>query len=330
MLGTLRFVLALLVVANHLWLPTANKVGAHAVLGFYVISGYLMTRIVSEVYVGPGGRLRYFANRFLRIFPAYWFVAVLTLAGLAALPGHFGNIHGAIRIPQTAYEWLQNVSLFDLIYAPLRVIPPAWSLSVELVFYILIGTGISRGARGALVWWIASAAYTAYLVASGATFGDRYTPPAAASLFFSTGAVVYHCLKSWPAVPVRMVAWWLMVALFCLWPLAAGAIGWDPHMIGFYGAYLLFVPLFAWTAGAARTKSDSAVDRFLGDLAYPVFLGHFVAAGFANVLSGNRLQFQGFAHFLLSLLLCLALAALMARSLDAGVERLRDRIRPGK
>ncbi len=55
MLGTLRFVLALLVVLNHLWLPVANKIGAHAVLGFYVISGFLMTRILCETYFGWAG-----------------------------------------------------------------------------------------------------------------------------------------------------------------------------------------------------------------------------------------------------------------------------------
>jgi peptidoglycan/LPS O-acetylase OafA/YrhL len=198
MLGTLRFVLALLVVMNHLWLPTANKVGAHAVIGFYVVSGFLMTSILCETYIGPGGRVRYFANRFLRLFPGYWFVVLLSLAGLVAYPGYFGNVHSAIRIPQTGYEWLQNATLFDLIYAPLRLVPPAWSLSVEWVFYILIGVGISSRAGWTIAWWLASGTYTIFLIMTGATFGDRYTPPVAASLFFSTGAVIYHWVKSQP------------------------------------------------------------------------------------------------------------------------------------
>jgi peptidoglycan/LPS O-acetylase OafA/YrhL len=331
MLGTLRFVLAVLVVMNHLWLPTANKLGAHAVLGFYVISGFLMTRILSEVYVGPGGRIRYFANRFLRIFPGYWFVAVLTLAGLAMFPGHFGNFHGAIRIPQTGYEWLQNLTLIDLIYAPLRLVPPAWSLSVELVFYILIGAGISRTSRGAWAWWLASAAYTVYLVASGAPFGERYTPPAAASLFFSTGAVVYHYAKSRRVPPPGALRWWLLLTAFCVGPIVIEALGWDRRMIGFYGAYALFLPLFAWSVrGGASSDSRKSLDRFLGDLAYPVFLSHFAAAGLANLISGNRLSYQGSAHFLLSLVLCLTISAVMARYLDSTVNRLRDRIRPAK
>jgi peptidoglycan/LPS O-acetylase OafA/YrhL len=327
MLGTLRFVLALLVVMNHLWLPTANKVGAHAVLGFYVISGFLMTRIVSEVYIGPRGRLRYFTNRFLRIFPAYWFVSGLTLAGLALFPERFEHIHSAIRRPDAAYEWFQNLTLIDMIYAPLRVVPPAWSLSVELVFYLLIGTGLSRSRLGTTLWWGSSLAYTVFLVASDASFGDRYTPPAAASLFFSTGAVVYHLTKQ-KVMPRRMMWWSGALLLFAVWPLLVGIFDGDTNMLGFYGAFALFVPLFAWTVGISSQQATSGSDKLLGDLAYPVFLGHYFSAGVTNLLFWNRLAPQGIAHFLVSLFICVALAMAMARYLDPAVNRLRNRIRP--
>ena len=330
MLGTLRIVLAIMVVMNHLWLPVANKVGAHAVLGFYVISGYLMTRVITETYVGPGGRVRYFFNRFLRIFPGYWLVAILTLAGLVVFPGYFGNIHSAIRVPSTGYEWLQNLTLIDLIYAPLRLVPPAWSLSVEAVFYIVIGTGLSRSKGGALAWWLISVAYTVYLIASGANFGDRYTPPAAASLFFSTGAVAYHYIKMRGEVLAGGPLWWLLLAAFCVFPLIAEDVGWNLHMTGFYGAYVLFLPLFVWTVLSKPSGLWKKIDRFLGNLAYPVFLSHFFASGLASIMSWNHLPRRGGAHFLLSLVICLILASLMARYVDPAVNRLRDRIRPAR
>ena len=327
MLGTLRFVLALLVAMNHLWLPTANKVGAHAVLGFYVISGFLMTRIVSEVYVGPGASLRYFTNRFLRIFPAYWLVAGLTLTGLVLFPDRFGNIHSAIHLPNSGYEWFQNVTLVDLVYAPLRIIPPAWSLSVELVFYLLIGTGLSRTRLGTTIWWAISLAYTVFLVANGASFGDRYTPPVAASLFFSTGAVVYHLTKD-KVMPWKLGPWLVAVLLFVAWPLLVEILGGDRRMLGFYGAFALFVPLLAWTASASSPQNYSGPDKLMGDLAYPVFLSHFFSAGITNLLFSNRLTPLGLAHFVVSLLICIALALTIARYLDPTVNRLRDKIRP--
>jgi len=329
-LGTLRFTLALLVVMNHIWLPTANKVGAHAVLGFYVISGFLMTRILCETYVGPRGRIRYFANRFLRLYPGYWLVTTLTLTGLVAFPAYFGNIHGAIRIPRSGYEWLQNVTLFDHIDAPLRLVPPAWSLSVEWVFYILIGAGISRRVGWTMAWWLASLVYTIFLIVSGVSFGERYTPPLAASLFFSTGAVIYHWMKRSqpPSVTSCNWVWWLQLGLFCIFPLAVEAVGQDPRMIGFYGAYALFLPLFVQANGITPSEQWKKPDRFLGDLAYPVFLSHYLSTGLANLCSGNSLSPGGLVHFTISLAFCLALSIGMVRLLDPELKRLRDRIRP--
>jgi peptidoglycan/LPS O-acetylase OafA/YrhL len=327
MLGTLRFVLAILVVMNHLWLPTANKIGAHAVVGFYVISGFLMTRIVSEIYVGRGIQIRYLANRFLRIFPVYWLVGGLTVAGLFAFPAAFRNVHTAIRIPASNYEWFQNLTLIDLIYADLRLVPPAWSLSVEVVFYLLIGTGLSRSRQMTILWWAASVAYTAYLVASDASFGDRYTPPAAASLFFSTGAVIYHLSKI-QAPPLRPALWWFLLLLFAAWPILVGALGGDARMLGFYGAFALFVPLFAWTVMSSGHGPNKGIDGLLGDLAYPVFLSHYFSAGVVSLFAGTYLVPLSFGHFVASATVCLVLAIAIDRYLDPAVNRLRNKIRP--
>ena len=66
MIGGIRFILASLVVLNHLWLPTANKLGAHAVTAFYVISGFLMAKVIHDVYgLSVDGGARFLGNKFL-------------------------------------------------------------------------------------------------------------------------------------------------------------------------------------------------------------------------------------------------------------------------
>lgn len=329
MLGSLRLALAVLVAMNHLWLPTASKMGAHAVLAFYVISGFLITKIRSEIYVGPSGMARYFANRFLRIFPAYWMIVILTVIGLVLFPTAFDRIHSAIRLPHSPYEWLQNIALFDFIYSPLRLVPPAWSLSVEIIFYFLIGIGISKSKGGSLIWWFLSLVYTVYLVFQGADFDQRYTPPLAASLFFATGAVGFHFLKDFK-LPEGKLSWWILLLLFfSLWPLFIEFTGQNIHMLGFYGAYILFLPLFAWTVcSQPGSQSLLRLDRLLGDLAYPVFLSHFFAAGLTNLIFGTHLTPLGLPHFLISLALSIGLGLGMVRWLDSSVNQLRNRIRP--
>jgi peptidoglycan/LPS O-acetylase OafA/YrhL len=327
-LGTLRFVLAMLVVMNHLWLPTSNKVGAHAVIGFYTISGYLMTKVVCEVYRGKNGFIRYCVNRFLRIFPLYWVVLLSTAAALALFPSYFGSVHGALRLPSHPYEWFQNFTLIDLVYADVRLVPPAWSLSVELVFYGLIGLGLSRRLPFAAAWWLGSLAYTGFLLAQGATFGERYTPPYAASVFFSTGAMLYHVAGRFGKG--RYHPLWLLcgIALFAVSPLLIELAGGDLRMEGYYGPYLLFLPVLAWTLSMRMSSAYMPVDRFLGDMAYPVFLTHFFTAGTTNVIVGNGLVPRGTTHFVASTFVCLILSAALVLTVDRKVNRLRTIIRP--
>jgi hypothetical protein len=70
------------------------------------------------------------------------------------------------------------------------LIVPAWALTVELFFYICIGLGASRNKLISAVWFLLSVSYTVYLIMSGG-FAERYQTLGAASLPFSTGAMIF-------------------------------------------------------------------------------------------------------------------------------------------
>lgn len=328
MIGVTRFALAWLVVLNHVWLPTANKVGAHAVIAFYAVSGYLMTKVLAEVYSGPSGLWRYALNRFLRIFPVYWLVVLLTVAFMLVTPSAFGNLNSAIKLPDGADPWLRNLTLVALTEAPTRLVPPAWSLTIECFFYMAMGLLLSRSATVTTVWFGASVAFTAYLVWTGAPFGERYTPVEAASLYFSTGALTYH-LRDWLGrLRLPLPAFWLLLLGFCSFPLVVEHLGGDRFMLGYYGAFLLFLPLL-FASISNRPVFDDAVDRFLGDLAYPIFLAHFFALGLVRLVSGSRLTPMGVVEMLLAVVVTLILGVVVVRFVDPAVQRLRDQVRRG-
>lgn len=50
MFGALRLFLAILVVYTHLGPPHGAALGHHAVFGFYLLSGFLITRILNDLY----------------------------------------------------------------------------------------------------------------------------------------------------------------------------------------------------------------------------------------------------------------------------------------
>jgi len=138
---SLRAVAALSVVATHTsGLTTFNS--TNAVLGpftarlnvgvtiFFVISGFLLYRpFVAARFDGrPAPRLlAYGRRRLLRIVPAYW----LALTGLAIWPGLAAVFHHTWWI---YYGYIQN-------WHPGWItggLAPAWSLCVELSFYLVL------------------------------------------------------------------------------------------------------------------------------------------------------------------------------------------------
>src|SRR5713226_8739342 len=92
-MGAIRLFLALVVACDH-WrasvltprnipIDDVIKLGfdsGHAVMFFYVISGFLITYTLSRNYEpNLGGTLLFYRNRFIRIFSLYWPTALLEL-----------------------------------------------------------------------------------------------------------------------------------------------------------------------------------------------------------------------------------------------------------
>ena len=104
---------------------------------FFLISGFLLYRpfVVARFADEPGPRtVPFLWRRFLRIFPAYWFALTLVVYVLDAVPG--GNpdpIHNA----KDFFLFYSLVHVYSLghVFSP---IAQAWTLSIELTFYLLL------------------------------------------------------------------------------------------------------------------------------------------------------------------------------------------------
>lgn len=326
-LGVVRFVLAMMVLMNHIWLPTANIIGAHAVTGFYIVSGFLMTKVINEVYVDNGGKIRYLTNRALRIYPLYLLVLVTSLAFVAVWPNYF-RVYSLIRIPMDGAEWVSNLSLWQLTDSPTIVIPPAWSLYVECFFYLVIAF-IARAQALVLLWFLASLLYTVWMVANGYSFADRYYPISAASLFFSAGAIIFFLAKGGRKYFFSLFSTPIiygLLALFVVFPFIIGSLGGGRHWLGYYGASALFAILFTALVVTARLNGNT-FDKFEGDLAYPIFLTHFLAVGFVNLLTDNRFAVTGNANFILATLVCILTSIAIVKWIEPLIERLRNQVR---
>ena len=192
MFGTYRSFLALMVVALHL--GGIPQIGAYAVFGFYCLSGYLMTLIMQNTYgYTILGIATYGINRFLRIYPIYWVSILISSALIWLLGSDFSaSYKSSMYLPENFLELFKNIVLFFPLRESPRLTPPAWALTVEIFYYILISLGFSRNKHITIIWFAFSVLYHIFALILDLGWQRRYFTITAASLPFSTGALLFH------------------------------------------------------------------------------------------------------------------------------------------
>jgi peptidoglycan/LPS O-acetylase OafA/YrhL len=328
MLGGLRFVLALCVVFAHIAaMPSHLHTGIYAVFGFYVLSGYLVTGILNGTY--RNRPIDFAVNRALKIFPAYCIVALVTVPALLLLPGA-GTYHQAWAPSPAAYDIFANAFIFPLAWAKwsdFRLVPPAWSVGVELINYCLIFAFMGRHWQIAAATLLLSLAYHVGALVAHDDWMVRYSPVQAAALPFSLGALIFFSRP-------------LTNDLTAKWLACVGAVVWLANLLAMdtstpagqtttygLGFYINLFSISVVIAGLA-TLPRNRIDDYLGDLSYPVFLLHWLV-GFLLVANLGLKQSNGLLPLAVSILPILVASILLSRVLQLTVNPLRSRVRMG-
>lgn len=328
MFGIYRTLLATLVLAGHLG-PVAH-VGPYAVFAFYVLSGYLMPAILQRNYgYSAQGFGRYALNRGLRILPLYWLAALVSVA-LIALLGEAASrqYHPALGLQLGPTDLLRNLVLVLDVSTTTRWVPPAWALTVELFYYLLMGLGLSRWLWSSVAWFGASAAYTVYLVVGDASFSYRYFPIAAASLPFSLGACIFHLRRlsgnDGHSSRVPRALPWVALAFFgnVVWATQGGA---GVEWLLFY-ANVALAGAMTWLLVGWQHPRLAKLDAAVGELSYPVYLLHYQAGLVLLLLSVGGAP-GSWSFMVLGLVLTVLMAVAVSRTLEPLIENLRARVR---
>ncbi|MDR2013974.1 MAG: acyltransferase [Rhodanobacter sp.] len=138
-MGAYRLFLAMCVLYSHAFGSIYGwNIGVVAVISFFIISGYVMTLLISRHYTRPHLIGIFYLDRAARLFPQYLFYMVATIlcASLFDFTTPYLKDHG-----QYMYIALNAMILpigyhfmFGLQHA--LYIPQAWSLGLEFTFYL--------------------------------------------------------------------------------------------------------------------------------------------------------------------------------------------------
>jgi peptidoglycan/LPS O-acetylase OafA/YrhL len=329
MFGSLRFFLAYLVVLSHLvGSQYLSHYGFYAVRGFFVLSGFIMTAALNEVYHFNGER--FWTNRLLRLLPPYYIVCAATLAFV-------------FFVPERAAEFLkfwqidnghQRDVLMNLLVLPLqfrdphfRMSPAYWSVAVEIEMYVLLWLVIARREAFAAAAVGVGIVYHLACLKAGYGLGARYFNAPSALLSFATGALIYF-LRRRGAFNVDARCALVALALWLVNMAAAGSILPESYVYGasYYVGTLAFAFVVAGLADLELAPRFARLDALLGEIAYPLFLVQWIAA-FIVALAFFPGNWRGWTLTLVATPFMVGLAIGLARLNQVLIEPLRDRVR---
>lgn len=358
-MGIMRFLLAISVVGTHAGFPFLVG-GPRAVQVFYMISGFLISYVLLETVKYPKV-WPFYVSRFLRLWPVYAVIALITLGFHILHPQtRFFEYIAAQPAHGQAFLIFTNLTLFFQEYANILVatpqgfgvlrdlydtttplwpgllVPPGWSLGVEMSFY-LVAPFILHRPKLLIGLLLASLALRGVFIAQGFGMNDpwryRFFPTELA--FFILGALAHQISMRWsqwmPNARWDAPLVGLLLIFLLLFPLGNAVLRiHDLAMtVALYGLFLVTLPLLF------RFQNAHRWDVVLGELSYPIYICHwFVLIVVRTYWEGYDTQtFRAFHETWnhAALWLVIPLVILVSWGVNAtvgvGVERFRARFR---
>lgn len=333
--------------------------GEVAVQTFYIISGFYMGLILTEKYVGKNSSYTLFiTNRLLRLYPIYWTVFLLSvlLSLVAYVKGgpegsgkitafanllHDGGVKGIFIFLWAGFS---NIFLFfqdwfvflgldtahniyfvkDFHHAPLPLfsfvfLPQAWTVGVEITFYLIAPFLAKRNTRSLFILLACSIFIRVGLYFTGCykdPWSYRFFPSECA--FFIIGILAYRFFK---------------------WQKANAEL-----RFGFVRKYALYIMLIAtvsyqWLSVFAITRflyplliavlipflfekfSRSKWDNWIGDLSYPIYISHITL----YIILQKGLKTHSIYNGILLVIISVVAAILLNRFVSKPIEKYRQR-----
>lgn len=326
-MGIIRLLLAISVVLAHSSsLFGTNLVGGKiAVQAFYIISGFYMSLILNEKYIGANNSYRLFiTNRFFRLYPVYWVVlAAAVLISLLILLASKGftitTLHSYLAIKTNILSLLllastnlaiygQDIVMFlgiepesgklfftddfSLANFPLYkflFVPQAWTLGIELTFYLIAPFILKKGLKLVLALMALSLLlrllmYNHYHLQHD-PWTYRFFP--LELFFFLCGYLsfsVYLSVKKYKAHKYLSSSLLMLCILFTIFyaNLPVISINNFPFSVKemlYFSLITLSIPF------VFQASKNSKTDNQIGELSYPVYISHMLVIYVLGIIS---------------------------------------------
>ena len=350
-MGIIRFLLAFLVVFTHFPINGTYFLNAtFAVQTFYIFSGFYITLILKNNYYNS--YKEFILSRYLRLFPIYFACVIITFVankgntiyGTNIVKDELNFIPSILLIftnlTMLMQDWvmflginnetLTFVTNFENSYPkPLYkylYIPQGWTLGLELTFYLMAPFLLKNiDIKKIIIVICISLIFRVLLVYNGFSFDPwnyRFFPNEIC--FFLFGSISYLIFLKKKTFNKTISFFFLFLTIFIL-------IFYEK--IKFYTGDYIFIFFYLFIVFSIPSifnlTKDNALDKFFGNLSYPIYCCHFISIGFCIAflkIERNHSYISG----LLVFISVLVLSIFLNKFLQVPVDKFRKKFKNNK
>ena len=276
LLAILRFFFAAWVLFDHTYnfgpadraMPIFTKSGLVAVMCFFVISGYSIHHSIAH---RPDG---YGARRFWRIAPIN--VLAVAIGYVAYVVLGLSGGYGTPPVAPSALTWIGSLLLLECVLpVTIPFLFPAWSLSIEVLYYFAAPTLVKSKNSFAIP---AAALLSAILFVRWPYIRDEYI--AQPTYFVSAAALLWAWLAGWLAYSHRghrpMLVAFTAAGILGIWTQAKffGIVDFESGAANVLAWFLTLVVVFL-DVRVPLSRELRAIANYLGDISFPLYLLHY-------------------------------------------------------
>lgn len=349
-MGLFRFFLALGIFFGHAnnggyftndifsYVRASGYQGAAKIHCFFLISGFFSEMLINtKLKNAPHYIMGFYTSRLIRLLPCYYFMLLATywfvilapqIGFLPISPKTLIGVDFFYRKFDESGWWYILCNLIPLVPETIRIynfdhsngvlyllVNQAWSLSIEYVC-LIIAPFIFRSQKLYFSAFITFAVIALLLAKQGIYRNYALTTV----IFFLLGSLAYrfYMLRLLNVEPKRGAKIMIMSMLTGL-ILYVCVFGWIEQLIGSRYAYIIFMTLsFASLPFLFMGSTTFLKDKWIGDLAYPIYLNHTLVLWVLWGYTGD----QGVINWLAPIL-SVGIAGVMVKYIDFPLQRWR-------
>ena len=346
-MGLIRFLLATSVVSAHAGpiLGFTLLDSDVAVKAFYIISGFYMALILNEKYIYSNNSYSLFiTNRFLRIYPLYWIVLLLTIlysimlidskdSNLSQLNNYATNWDDMktetfiFLLFTNIFLFFQDVVMFlgfnttsgELFFTSnfqntnpqlhtFLFVPQAWTIGIELTFY-LIAPFVAKKKLKLLFFGIFLCLGVRIMLSLYGFKNDpwsyRFFP--SELVFFLLGVVSYRIYSKVRGVDIKHSYLQAILSFTLAFAIFYGFLPTSVKQPVFLIILFVSIPFIF------LLSKNWKLDSYIGELSYPIYISHLLVLNCMNLWVDDD---TGFLKFTAIILFSVLLNELFSKPID--------------